>query len=121
MQAENEDPLSPDEARFMQGVLCLREKKVEDVMTSLEKVYMVPQNGVLDEGMMDAILKQGQSRTRAHPSFPLTTFCLPAPIDAAGRCLHAGWLACWRYTARPAVYNRVSVQRFHVKYNSFKC
>ena len=59
---ENEDPLNQDEARFLQGVLCLREKKVEDVMTHIEKVFMLPKSGVLDEKTMQSIIDEGHSR-----------------------------------------------------------
>eukprot|EP00729_Bicosta_minor_P005262 gene5262-17583_t len=59
---ENEDPLNEDEARFLQGVLCLREKKVEDVMTNLEKVFMLPKSGKLDKSLMTAIINEGHSR-----------------------------------------------------------
>ncbi|XP_076461512.1 metal transporter CNNM4-like [Babylonia areolata] len=54
--------LQNDEANIIAGALQLASKRVEDVMTKIEDVYMLDVNTVLDFEMMSKILKSGYTR-----------------------------------------------------------
>ncbi|KAL8562755.1 hypothetical protein ACOMHN_022630 [Nucella lapillus] len=54
--------LQNDEANIIAGALQLANKRVEDVMTRIEDVYMLDVNTVLDFEMMSEILKSGFTR-----------------------------------------------------------
>nr|XP_032526212.1 metal transporter CNNM4-like isoform X1 [Danaus plexippus plexippus] len=54
--------LDKDEVNIISGALELRKKKVSDVMTKLEDVFMLPITSVLDFETMSEIVKSGFSR-----------------------------------------------------------
>ena len=54
--------LQNDEANIIAGALQLASKRVEDVMTKMEDVYMLDINTILDFEMMSEILKSGYTR-----------------------------------------------------------
>jgi metal transporter CNNM len=54
--------LQNDEANIIAGALQLANKRVEDVMTKMEDVYMLDINTVLDFELMSEILKSGYTR-----------------------------------------------------------
>lgn len=59
---ENEEPLSKDEAMIIKGALSMRDKKVQDICTPIDKVYSLDISGVMDEQTMEDILNSGHSR-----------------------------------------------------------
>lgn len=56
------DGLTEDEVHIIASVLDLREKLVADVMTPMEDVFTISINAILDETLVDKILKNGYSR-----------------------------------------------------------
>ncbi|KAJ2608876.1 hypothetical protein H4S08_004283 [Coemansia sp. RSA 1365] len=54
--------LSADEVTIIRGALELGEKRVVEVMTQLQNVYMVDINAKLDRNLLTEMLKQGHSR-----------------------------------------------------------
>ncbi|XP_061496801.1 unextended protein isoform X2 [Anopheles gambiae] len=54
--------LDKDEVNVISGVLELRKKKVEDVMTRLEDAYMLPMDAVMDFETISEIMQTGYSR-----------------------------------------------------------
>lgn len=54
--------LSSDEVKIMQGTLSLRGKKIDQVMTTLDKVFMLDSNTLLDEKVLYSIAECGHSR-----------------------------------------------------------
>lgn len=54
--------LQNDEANIIAGALQLASKRVEEVMTKMEDVYMLDINTILDFEMMSEILKSGYTR-----------------------------------------------------------
>lgn len=63
---EISERLNEDEVTIISAVLDLKEKAVEDVMTPMEDVFIMPEDQVLDEKTMDMILSQGYSRIPIH-------------------------------------------------------
>ena len=72
-QMQDEDPkgrslmisrhvLLPEEVNAIKGVLSMTEKRVEDLMIPIDKVYMVSSDQVLDEATLSAIDRIGHSR-----------------------------------------------------------
>lgn len=51
--------LEADEVNIISGALELRKKSVEDIMTRLEDIFMLPLEGTLDFEMLNDIRKQG--------------------------------------------------------------
>ncbi|XP_072943229.1 unextended protein-like [Epargyreus clarus] len=60
--------LDKDEVNIISGALELRKKTVEDVMTKLEDVFMLPITSVLDFETMSEIIKSGYSRIPVYES-----------------------------------------------------
>lgn len=58
--------LNQDEVTIISAVLDLKEKPVEQVMTPMEDVFVMSEDTVLDEPMMDLILSAGYSRIPIH-------------------------------------------------------
>jgi len=58
--------LNHDEVTIISAVLDLREKSVEDIMTPMDDVFVLSQDTVLDESMIDMILSAGYSRIPVH-------------------------------------------------------
>ena len=58
--------LNHDEVTIISAVLDLKEKSVEDIMTPMEDVFVLSQDTVLDEPMIDMILSAGYSRIPVH-------------------------------------------------------
>lgn len=58
----NKDPLTKQEVVVIKGALEFREKIVSTAMLSLDKVFMLSTNTVLDENSMQKILSVGHSR-----------------------------------------------------------
>jgi len=54
--------LNEDEVTIISAVLDLKEKRVGDIMTPMEDVFVMSADTVLDEEMTDTILTQGYSR-----------------------------------------------------------
>jgi len=71
---EVSDRLNQDEVTIISAVLDLREKPVEDVMTPMEDVFVMAEDTVLDEKMMDLILSAGYSRIPIHEPGNPTNF-----------------------------------------------
>ena len=58
--------LNHDEVTIISAVLDLKEKSVADIMTPMEDVFVLSQDTVLDEPMIDMILSAGYSRIPVH-------------------------------------------------------
>jgi metal transporter CNNM len=58
--------LNNDEVTIISAVLDLKEKPVGNVMTPIDDVYVMSEDTVLDEEIMDQILSQGYSRIPIH-------------------------------------------------------
>ena len=54
--------LSPDEVKIVQGTLSLHGKKIEQVMTKLEYVYMIEADTLLNGDVLQSIAEVGHSR-----------------------------------------------------------
>ena len=54
--------LLPEEVNCIKGVLSMTEKRVEDLMIPMEKVYMVSSNQILDANTLKVIDNIGHSR-----------------------------------------------------------
>jgi len=52
--------LEADEVNIISGALELKKKSVEDIMTRLEDIFMLPLDGELDFETLNEIRKQGQ-------------------------------------------------------------
>ena len=52
--------LEKDEVNIIAGALELKQKTVSDVMTRLEKVFMLPVDAVLDFDTVSEIMSQGK-------------------------------------------------------------
>ncbi|KAJ3023556.1 hypothetical protein HKX48_002429 [Thoreauomyces humboldtii] len=59
---EHGGDLTHDEVTILQGTLNVHSKKVMEVMTPIQRVYMLPSNAKLDRAQMQEILKNGHSR-----------------------------------------------------------
>jgi metal transporter CNNM len=58
--------LSEDEVTIVSAVLDLKEKSVRDVMTPMEDVFVLSQDTVLDQPMIQMIMTHGFSRIPVH-------------------------------------------------------
>eukprot|EP00456_Euglypha_rotunda_P074181 TRINITY_DN6782_c0_g1_i1.p1 TRINITY_DN6782_c0_g1~~TRINITY_DN6782_c0_g1_i1.p1 ORF type:complete len:427 (+),score=19.86 TRINITY_DN6782_c0_g1_i1:170-1450(+) len=67
---ENFGGLSNDEVTIIHGVLDMQHTCVKDVMTPLEKTFMVESKTVLDQDMMASILARGYSRIPVYEETP---------------------------------------------------
>ncbi|KAJ8606590.1 hypothetical protein MRB53_040819 [Persea americana] len=56
------DRLNEDEVTIITAVLDLKDKKVSSIMTPIEDVFTMSADTILDEPMVDTILKEGYSR-----------------------------------------------------------
>lgn len=56
------DRLNEDEVTIISGVLDLKTKSVGSIMTPMNDVFTLPANAILDEEMMDDIMREGYSR-----------------------------------------------------------
>jgi metal transporter CNNM len=54
--------IKANERKIISGALDLQEKKVEDIMTPIDKVFMLDINTKLDFAMMKNIYSKGYSR-----------------------------------------------------------
>jgi len=54
--------LEADEVNIISGALELKKKTVEDIMTRLEDIFMLPLEGLLDFEMLNEIRKQGKTK-----------------------------------------------------------
>jgi len=54
--------ISEDEVAIILGALHLKEKTTKDVMTPLDKVFMLSDEQVLDSELIEEILRKGHSR-----------------------------------------------------------
>ena len=61
-EADKKLALNEEEANLMLSALNMREKKVEDVMIQLEKVYTIDYDEVINEQKMNEIKQKGYSR-----------------------------------------------------------
>ncbi|KAJ6471635.1 hypothetical protein C8R47DRAFT_746050 [Mycena vitilis] len=61
-----EEPLMDDEISILNGVLELNTKKIEAIMTPIADVVSLPADAVLDEELVDMILRSGYSRFPVH-------------------------------------------------------
>ncbi|KAJ3148495.1 hypothetical protein HDU86_007425 [Geranomyces michiganensis] len=59
---EHGGDLTHDEITILQGTLNVHQQKVQDVMTPLERVYMLPSTAKLNRATMQEILRLGHSR-----------------------------------------------------------
>ena len=57
-----EGTLNQDEVSIVKAVLDLRDKTVENIMTKLEDIFMLPLSGVLDDAAFRLIMEKGHSR-----------------------------------------------------------
>lgn len=71
---EVSERLNQDEVTIISAVLDLKEKPVENVMTPMEDVFVMSEDTVLDEKMMDLILSAGYSRIPIHEPGKPTNF-----------------------------------------------
>lgn len=60
------DRLNEDEVTIISGVLDLKTKSVGSIMTPMNDVFTLPADAVLDEEMMDNIMREGYSRIPIH-------------------------------------------------------
>ncbi|KAJ3146104.1 hypothetical protein HDU89_006670 [Geranomyces variabilis] len=60
--AEHGGDLTHDEITILQGTLNVHQKKVQEVMTPIERVFMLPSTAKLDRATMQEILRLGHSR-----------------------------------------------------------
>ena len=60
--AENEDPLTADEASIIQGALTMRDKVVGQICTPVESVFSLNVDHCMSRPMMDLLLEKGHSR-----------------------------------------------------------
>jgi len=56
------DRLNEDEVTIISGVLDLKTKSVGSIMTPMNDVFTLPADAILDETMMDDIMREGYSR-----------------------------------------------------------
>lgn len=56
------DRLNEDEVTIISGVLDLKTKSVGSIMTPMNDVFTLPADAILDEVMMDDIMREGYSR-----------------------------------------------------------
>lgn len=61
-----DEGLNEDEVSIISGVLDLKAKPVGSIMTPISDVFTLPSNAVLDEEMMDQIMREGYSRIPIH-------------------------------------------------------
>ena len=59
-------PLTRDEVSVLRAVLELRDKTVQNIMTSLQDVFMLPLSSTLDLPTIQAIIQAGHSRVPIH-------------------------------------------------------
>ncbi|KAI1812403.1 DUF21-domain-containing protein [Poronia punctata] len=69
-----DERLNQDEVTIISAVLDLKRKAVEEVMTPMNKVFVMSEDTVLDEEMIDGILDAGYSRIPIHQSGNPTNF-----------------------------------------------
>lgn len=60
------DRLNEDEVAIISGVLDLKAKSVGSIMTPMNDVFTLSQDAVLDEEMMDEVMREGYSRIPIH-------------------------------------------------------
>ena len=63
-------PLTKDEVSIVKAVLDLRHKTVQNIMTSLDNVFMLPVTAQMDSDTMGEILNAGHSRVPIYSKFP---------------------------------------------------
>lgn len=69
------DRLNEDEVSIISGVLDLKGKSVGTIMTPMKDVFTLPANAILDEEMMDTIMREGYSRIPIHETNNPSDFC----------------------------------------------
>jgi metal transporter CNNM len=69
-----DERLNQDEVTIISAVLDLKHTPVEDVMTPMDDVFVMSEDTVLDEEMIDGILNAGYSRIPIHQSGNPTNF-----------------------------------------------
>lgn len=67
---EKQTDLKKEEVNIITGALELSQKKVSDIMTKLEDVFMIELNSILDFHTMNDIIKNGYSRIPVYEKSP---------------------------------------------------
>lgn len=68
------DRLNEDEVSIISGVLDLKAKSVGTIMTPMNDVFVLSADAILDEEMMDDIMREGYSRIPIHEPKNRTNF-----------------------------------------------
>lgn len=64
----NTNNLDSEEVNIISGALKLKEIKISEIMTTIDDVYMLDENSVLDYDTIQAIVEKGYSRVPVHKS-----------------------------------------------------
>jgi len=60
--ANNEEPLTEDEALIIKGALSMKDKNVSEICTPIQDLFSIDYNSFLDRKLMDEIISRGHSR-----------------------------------------------------------